>query len=222
MKGLLIKDFKLIFSNARMMITLIFIAFFMVISSDTAESCSSALSFLTVISFMFVLTTISYDDFDHGLSFLLTLPISRKTYVREKYCFGLLCGFAGWIFALIICLIFGSFQGASMTRTDYILSGVMIYIVLIFILALTIPVQLKFGGNNGKIFIFILIGILFVIGFMISAAAKKLNINIQEWAVGLFSSFNSTFLMVSVIILALAALAVSYLISLRIMNHKQL
>lgn len=222
MKGLLIKDFKLIFSNARMLIALVFIAFFMVISSDTAESCSSAIAFLTVISFMFVLTTISYDDFDHGLSFLLTLPINRKTYVREKYCFGLLCGLAGWIFALVICLAFSSFQGTAILKTDFILSGMMNYIVLVFMLALTVPVQIKFGGDNGKIFIFILIGILFVIGFAISAIAKNLNIDIQGIAAGLLTSLNSTALTLSVILLALISLAVSYLISLKIMNHKQL
>lgn len=222
MKGLLIKDFKLIFSNVRTMIVFVLIGFFMVISSDTPESCLSALSYLTVISFMLVLTTISYDDFDHGLSFLLTLPISRKTYVREKYCLGMLCGFAGWILALVIILIFGSLQGLSMLSTDLILSSVMTYIVLILILALTIPVQLKFGSDNGKILIFILIGILFVIGFIISSIAKNLNMDLQNWAAGLLTGFNSTFLTGSAIILALAALAVSYLISLRIMNHKQL
>ncbi len=222
MKGLLIKDFKLIFSNARMLVCLAFIAFFMVTSSDTAESCSFALSFLTIVSFMYVLTTISYDDFDHGLSFLLTLPINRKTYVLEKYCFGLLCGLAGWIFALVICLAFGSLKGIAIPKTDFIASGIMVYIVLIFMLALTIPIQIKYGGDNGKIFIFILIGIFFVIGFAVSAITKKLNIDIRGITAELLTTLNPTFLTLSVTLLALVSLAVSYPVSLKIMNHKQL
>ncbi|MGN0132556.1 MAG: ABC-2 transporter permease [Lachnospiraceae bacterium] len=221
MKGLLIKDFKLIFSNVRMLIAFIFISFFLLFSSNSAERYSFVISYLTIISFMFVLSSISYDDFDHGLSFLMTLPVSRKTYVREKYCFGLLCGLAGWIFALILCLIFSIFGNAVPLSPDFMLTSAAIFLVLLFTLALTIPIQLKFGGDNGKIFIILLIGALFVVGFAISKIAQKLHIDLESWFNKLFSmgAVPST-LMIAV--LALIALAVSYLISVKIMRNKQL
>lgn len=219
MKGLLIKDFKLIFSNARMLVVLIFIAFFMLFSSD-AESCSFVISYLTVISFMFVLSSISYDDFDHGMSFLLTLPITRKTYVKEKYCFGLLCGFCGWLLALFLCLIFGSIEGSFSSVFDFMSTSIITYIILTLILTITIPVQLKFGGDNGKIFIILLVGVLFVIGLIVSKAVK-LNIDLLKW-LGRLLNPDSAALIGAVILLALVALVISYLISLKVMDKKQL
>jgi len=36
---------------------------------------------------MMVLTTISHDDFGHGLTYLMALPTDRRSYALEKYTF---------------------------------------------------------------------------------------------------------------------------------------
>lgn len=220
MKGLLIKDFKLIFSNARMLVVIVCIAFFMLFGSDTMDG-SFVVSYLTIISFMFVLTSISYDDFDHGLSFLLTLPVSRKTYVREKYCFGLLCGFGGWFLALLLCLISGFVKNSFVPLSDFMLTSIMVYVILTFMLTITIPIQLKFGGDNGKILIMILIGVLFAMGLIVSRIAGHFHVDLTKWMDHLFA-LNSAFLILISVFLALTALVVSYLVSLRVMDKKQL
>lgn len=90
MKGLLIKDFQLSLLNIRMLVIICVVSIF--ITSSSTGSASFVISYVTIIFFMFVLTSISYDEMDHSISFLFTLPISRKTYVREKYVFSLICG----------------------------------------------------------------------------------------------------------------------------------
>lgn len=224
MKGLLIKDFKLVFVNARTLMALVVISIFLLFSSDTGEQYSFVISYMTVISFLFVLSSVSYDDFDHGLSFLMTLPVSRKIYVLEKYLFGLLCGIGGWTFSMLICLV-ASFVGkadtAALLSPEFMLTSITIYIVLSFILSITLPVQLKFGGDNGKIFIILAVGALFVIGFAASKIAANFGVDLKEWLNRLLT-LEETFLTLALGALALIALAVSYLISYKIMKNKQL
>lgn len=62
----------------------------------TNEDLSMAVPYVTMMFSIFSLTTISYDEFDNGMSFLFTLPVNRVKYVVEKYIFGILvclCGF---------------------------------------------------------------------------------------------------------------------------------
>lgn len=46
---------------------------------------------MTMFRAMIAVGTLSYDETDNGLAFLMTLPVDRKTYVREKYLFILIC-----------------------------------------------------------------------------------------------------------------------------------
>ena len=87
MKGLLIKDFKLMKNQKQFFLMILFFCiFFVVINGNPAFM----ISYLMVMCSFFTLSTISYDDFDHGMGYLFTLPVTRKIYVTEKYVFGLL------------------------------------------------------------------------------------------------------------------------------------
>ena len=55
-----------------------------------------AIGFLTFVMSLFSVSSISYDEFDNGNAFLFSLPITRTTYVVEKYCFGLILGLSAW------------------------------------------------------------------------------------------------------------------------------
>ena len=89
MKGLLVKDFKLIKLQKNFFIVIIAIAIGLAVIND---SPTFMLGFLTFVVSMFTLSTITYDEFDNGNAFLFTLPISRKSYVVEKYGFSFLVG----------------------------------------------------------------------------------------------------------------------------------
>ena len=89
MKGLLIKDFKLLQGQKNFFITIIAIAGIMAIFMEDA---SFIIGYMTFVGSLFTLSTISYDEFDNGNAFLFSLPITRKDYILEKYGFGLIVG----------------------------------------------------------------------------------------------------------------------------------
>ena len=93
MKGLLIKDLMLLKNQMRFFIMFSMLCLFMLFINFNP---GYVIGYMTLIFVMFTFTTISYDEFDNGFTFLFTLPVSRKMYVREKYLYGILSGITVW------------------------------------------------------------------------------------------------------------------------------
>ena len=102
MKGLLVKDFCIMKLQKTFFIMIFVMA---LVFAWSFKNPSYMVSFLTFISSIFVLTTISYDEFDNGYTFLFTLPVSRRIYVLEKYVFGLILGAGTWCVCTVIAAI---------------------------------------------------------------------------------------------------------------------
>ena len=86
MKGLLIKDYKLMlgqksFFGMEALMSVLYLAIY--------KDPTFAVVFITVMCTMFTISTLSYDEYENGMAYLFTLPISRNTYVLEKYAFAL-------------------------------------------------------------------------------------------------------------------------------------
>ena len=75
MKGLLIKDFKLLKGQKNFFMTITAISIIMIIVSP---GTSFPIGFLGFVGALFSLSSISYDEFDNGNAFLFSLPITRK------------------------------------------------------------------------------------------------------------------------------------------------
>ena len=45
--------------------------------------------------------TISYDENGHGYTYLFSLPVNKKIYVREKYIFSFIMTACGWCIGMI-------------------------------------------------------------------------------------------------------------------------
>lgn len=222
MKGLLIKDFQLSLLNIRMLVIICVVSIF--IASSSTGSAAFIISYVTIIFFMFVLTSISYDEIDHSISFLFTLPISRKTYVREKYIFSLICGMIGLVFSTAVCMVVGIVKNVNLIEPDMIPAALGIYLTLLFIVALMLPIQLKFGGDNGRIALFIVFGVIVAAIFIGSKILERFNIHEADIIkiLDLLLSSNTALVIPGFILLVLAALGISYKISLKIMEHKTL
>lgn len=222
MKGLLIKDFQLSLLNIRMLVVLFIVSIFL--TSSSTGSPAFIISYVTIIFFMFVLTSISYDELDHSISFLFTLPISRKTYVLEKYVFSFICGLIGLVFSTIICVLIGMLKNISLIEPDFLLVALMIYFVLLLLVAIMLPIQLKFGGDNGRIAIFLLFGIIAVAVYIGTKILERFHIaeaDITKF-INLLLTARASLVIPGFIILVLAALGISYGISLKIMEKKAL
>ena len=101
MKGMLIKDFRLLKNQGKTLILMLLaVAVFMNLITDVGPSF--VVGYITIIFSLFTVSTISYDEFDNCYLFLMTLPVSRKNYVNEKYLFALLSIVLTWCVGMVL------------------------------------------------------------------------------------------------------------------------
>jgi len=115
MKGLLIKDYKLMLGQKSFLgMAALMAVLYLIIYKDPIV----AVIFITVMCTMFTVSTLSYDEYENGMAYLFTLPISRNTYVLEKYAFALVnCIVTGVIMYVMAC---GSIKirGLAISQSD--------------------------------------------------------------------------------------------------------
>lgn len=218
MKGLLIKDFKIMSSQKNFFVLIFVIVLGMMILN---EDVAFPLSFFSFIMSLFVLTTISYDDFDNGNAFLFTLPINRKMYVNEKYILATLLGGGSWILVTFLAAIISTLK-ANLPISDLITIAFFILPIIILMQAVMIPFHLKYGGEKGRIAMIGTFGALGVIGIILVKVARLL---FDVDLINIFNTLNTlsmSVLILIALIFALICILVSLKVSFTIMKHKEL
>lgn len=215
MKGLLIKDFKLMKNQKNFLFLLILIAALFVFVKDV----SFIITYMTFIGTLFSISSVSYDEFDNGNAFLFSLPVTREGYVMEKYGFGLILGGGAWLLGTILAVVVGRVQHGG-TVTDTIMTALMILPLMLMILSVMLPFQLKYGGEKGRIAMIGAFGILFVIGAGIMKIAKTLNIDLI-YIIDHLPVISMGMLFVILIGIGAVVLLVSCKISISIVNKKE-
>lgn len=173
MTGLLIKDWKLLKNQGRFFFFILLFGV-LVLSVGSQSYGNFMTSYMTFVFSIFVLSTLSYDSYDNGMAFLMSLPISRKTYVKEKYVFGLMLTFGAWIVTVVVrqaaaFLRFSPDQGLELLQMDM----VYLFLVLIFI-AYSLPVRIKYGPEKGQMLSFGILGI-FAFGVFFLAGSQTVR-----------------------------------------------
>jgi hypothetical protein len=176
MKGLLIKDIKLMLNQKKFFITIGFIALMLV---SVVKDTSFIISYITFIGALFTLSTINYDEYDNGNAFLFSLPVTRSGYVAEKYGFGLMMGGSCWLFSLLIAIVSGEVRKTA-AAWDILLTAIEIFPVILILLAMMIPFQLKFGGEKGRIAAIAVVGAVFVVCILVGKAADIMEIDLID------------------------------------------
>lgn len=217
MRGLLIKDYHLTVRNKQLFLVLAAIGVLMII---TGNNPSFLVSYISLVSAMMVLTTITYDEFDKSMAFLLTMPVSRHQYVREKYIFGVLCTFIGWLLSTIVAVSYQGFIHTDISWNEFILPILIFLYLGLIMLLLMIPVQLKFGGDNGKVVILAFVIIVIVISTLITKVCAHYQFNPLQLLQSTILS-NKLFLGVFAVILHLVLIVISYECSLKIVLKKE-
>lgn len=157
MRGLLIKDFQLVKNQKTTLFIFLAISLVMLLSQWTYFSF--VFGFLTFSGLIFTIGTLSYDEFQNGLSFLMTLPIQRKHYVQEKYLFGWILITIFCFFSLILAIFGANYQGEVLSIHDWIIMTGMVYVWFLFFFSCMLPVQLKFGPTNNNAPMFIVMAV---------------------------------------------------------------
>ncbi len=216
MKGLLIKDFKLMKMQKNFFIMIVVISF---VVSLLTEDVTFMLGFISFITSLFTISTISYDEFDNGNAFLFTLPIDRKKYAAEKYVFGMLLGVCSLFLAIILAVILNLIEKSD-TTSDILISAVMLLPFVFLLVSIMIPFQLKFGSAKGRIAISAALGIVFLISFILGELAAILGINIAE-VINRISLLGAGGLFIVIFVISMIVVLFSMKISISIMNKKE-
>lgn len=216
MRGLLIKDFKLMKGQKNFFIITLVAAVGMAAFMDDA---SFVIGYMTFLGAMFTLSSISYDEFDNGNAFLFSMPITRRDYVVEKYVFGLIVGGASWILGTAFTIA-GGIMNHSIIVPDTIMGALSLLPILLILLAVMLPFHFKFGGEKSRFAIICAVLIAFAIAFAIVRILALFHIDVVE-VLNNLPAMSMGVLIAVVLGVSVVLLFLSYKISVKILNRKE-
>ena len=183
MKGLLIKDMRLMKAQRNFFAMVAILA---VVLSFSTQDISFIVGYLGCMMPQFVLSTISYDEFDNGYAFLFTLPISRKGYVLEKYCFGLLLCAASLALAVLLSYGVGLAKGVRDFQSTW--GGcAIVFSATAVLLSILLPLHLKFGAEKARFAIIGVIGAIFVLVYAVVKIPGVFGIDMKQFASAIYA-----------------------------------
>ena len=201
MKGLLVKDFLLMIKSKKVILFMLFIGIV-----GGINDISFATGYILMVLAILSLSTISYDEANHGLNTLFTLPISKSDYVKEKYLFSLIITGIG--FALVAIL--NCFSKSGFMETFIIVS------TALFLLAISLPFQLKEGNEKGRIVLFVVVfGCTFLFAFLNQFIPKFF-----ESIESVLNTLDSIMFSVGLLITSFILYFISMRISIRVYNKR--
>ena len=201
MKGLLIKDFLLMKNYKKIAMFMLVIGIFLGMN-DISFAAGYILIFVSILS----MSTITYDEANHGLNTLFTLPISKSDYVKEKYLFSLIITGIGFVFVTIL----GCFSKSGFMETLIILSTALL------LLALSLPFQLKEGNEKGRIVLFVVVfGCTFLFAFLNQFIPKFF-----ESIESVLNTLDPTMFSVGLLITSFILYFISMMISIRVYKNR--
>ena len=217
MKGLLKKDLSILFCNKAMLVAAIIVL--AAVAFMGSGGGQFIMSYMAIFVPMVINSTISYDDMDNGMEYLMTLPVTRRQYVYSKYVFSAGAGFLCWIFSCVMGTLSNVVHGNQGEPEEWLFLCLSSLGLLIFISSLIIPVQLKFGAEKAKIvMILIMVGVAGMTWFFINIKKAVFPGSIQ-----LISFLNEyPFAYAGIVFLfVLAAFFISLFVSVRICEKKE-
>ncbi|MBR0161171.1 MAG: ABC-2 transporter permease [Oscillospiraceae bacterium] len=171
MRGLIEKDLRL--TLARKQTILIF--FVMALIMGASMDGSFLIAYLTMLATILAVGTISYDEFDNGFAFLMTLPFDRKTYVREKYLFCLMMAAAAWCIGAALYGTVSFIRHNAINLVDELPMLTALIPVLYLSAAVMIPLQLKYGSERSRIAFLILFGVIAILLYAAKNSSDSTN-----------------------------------------------
>ena len=106
------------------------------------------ISYATFIAAMFVISSISYDEFIMAIAFSLYFTSDKNWICQEKYLFAATLATGAWLAATILSIVVVFIQGTEVIILEWFLTAAMILLVALMMVLIIIPVQLKFGQSK--------------------------------------------------------------------------
>lgn len=213
MRGLLVKDWKMILLQKRFLLLILLICILMI---KTMGDSGFIVGYTCIMGMFLALGTLSYDEFDNGYAFLFTLPVLRRTYVLEKYLLCVLTGAAMWGIAMGIDFILNGGAGEAMEEKLVISASLLA--ANLFVAFFMLPIRLKFGAEKSRLVNFVMIFVMFTVIEGVTKYVSRLNF---AWNPEWIASFPTWgFIAAAVLVFAVTGV-VSILASIKIVNKKQ-
>ena len=221
MKGMLIKDFRLLKNQGKsLLLMLLVVAIFMNFITDVGPAF--IVGYITIIFSLFTATTISYDEFDNCYLFIMTLPVTRKKYVNEKYVFALLSIVCTWVLGTVLGTILLQAQpAAEMNAADWLGSCIGYIFAAWICVSIMLPIRLKFDSEKSRYANFIMIAVVFIAAFLVSSVIDYLPMSIVEAGKEWFYGLSAGGVLGIAGGITVAAVIISYLCSQHIMAKKE-
>lgn len=216
MKGLLIKDMKLMRNMRNSLLLILLIAIAM---TTYIKDATFLITYLGLIGTTFATSTLSYDEFDNGYSFLMSLPVTRKGYVLEKFGFGLLLSGGGWLLGTVLALGSGILRGGA-EPLDIVMNSLVLLPTVFFLLAVMIPFRLKFGSEKGRVIMICAAGAVFLLFAVGAEVLKRMHLDLD--GIGKNLPLQSEGIIAAgAVALGIVMLLISYRISVSILEKKE-
>lgn len=216
-RGLMIKDYQLMKSQMKFFFIMVIV--FGVLMSGSLNMQFFA-GYIAPLCAVLLLGTFGYDEYENGFRYLFTLPVSRRDYVFEKYIFGiLLTTIPGAVMNLISWLVH-AVKGEETGFWQFFLMLAVSLPLAYLMLALEVPLQIKFGREKSRIVTVVLIGVMSAGMGMIGSLSEFSGIDDAAIRGG-FASLGVEGISLLVAAVLAALLLLSYRISCRMMEKKE-
>lgn len=217
MKGLMIKDIRLLRGQQRILLMFALIA---VISYVTGMDNEVLIGYLSFMFAILSITTLTYDEYDNGLAFLMTLPVTKREYVIEKYvfCFGMsaIGGAIGVLFSVMFHIMNGNIMDSF---PEILVMFVSELLMVSMIIALTIPFVMKFGAEKGRL---LLISVTVCLTLLFASISKVIISHYSKDTIEQFMDSHILLLVITSILLLIIGLYVSFVCAFKALEHREL
>ena len=217
MKAMLIKDWKLMKGQKQFVFIL---CIFLAVFGATSNNLGFLISYMTLMATIFSISTISYDEYNNGMVYLLALSISRRKYVEEKYLFCLLTSLIVSAVSLIITLGIGIVRSTNATSEDLVISAAAALGIGVLICGFMLPIQLKFGPEKSRIAMAVMGAAIFAIVYVMVWIGKRMGTDMEN-VLQNFNNLSEGVVAVGAVVICLAVLLISMFISVHVMEKRE-
>lgn len=216
MRGFLQKDMELMTQNRSMPVIILVMTVFMI----CAKNESFVVSYLGMMGGFVSMSTISYDEAGQGMGYLMTLPSTRRLYVVEKYIFGYGVSILFLAFGILAWLVADIFRGISLEPEELLMNCGIGLLIVVVMLVVLVPIQLKFGTDNGRIVMAAVFMGIFGAVYLVSRVAEEAGIDMDQLLVDIRSSGIPVLFLICLVLLG-AVTCISCGISICILERKE-
>lgn len=216
MKGLMVKDMALVWMQKRFLVVICLVVLLQIFSG---QDILFPLGFMTFIGLLMGISTISYDEFENGTAYLLTLPVSRKEYTGEKYLFCAWTTFLFWLmsFLLMHCVCWAR---GTMFSTDLYLPAVAVYAGALFMMLVLLPFRFRFEGDSSRVALLVVAALLLCALWAVQQLLVFWGVDLSGWMAS-WNQMNSIVQILLFLVGLLILMGISFRCSVSILIKKQ-